>query len=174
MFWTRRISSVAFLVLAACALLAGAVHAQDSAPPRENLMKACGDKWRAVRDVEKTKGVTWPQFLATCRAQASGARVPPATGQAKNEAKNEASKDSSKPASVKPARQASVGGSAPVFPQDVAARHATERPALGRQRTCADQFKANKAAGTNGGLKWIEKGGGYWSRCNAHLKQTRA
>lgn len=160
---------VVSLALTAGALLANVVAAQESVAPRENLMKVCGDKWRTVRDAEKTKGVTWPQFLATCRAQASGARVPPATG----DAKKEASKDSSKDTPAKPPRQAALGG-APIFPQDVAARHASERPALGRQRTCADQFKANKSAGANGGLKWIEKGGGYWSRCNAYLKQTRA
>ena len=33
-----------------------------------------------------------------------------------------------------------------------------------------DQYKANKATGGNGGLKWIEKGGGYYSQCNAKLK----
>lgn len=38
--------------------------------------------------------------------------------------------------------------------------------------TCLDQYKANQAAGRNGngGLKWIEKGGGYYSQCNAQLK----
>jgi hypothetical protein len=56
----------------------------------------------------------------------------------------------------------------------VAPRHASERPALARQRTCADQFRANKATQANGGLRWIEQGGGYWSRCNAYLKQARA
>ena len=118
---------VVSLALTAGALLANVVAAQESVAPRENLMKVCGDKWRTVRDAEKTKGVTWPQFLATCRAQASGARVPPATG----DAKKEASKDSSKDTPAKPPRQAALGG-APIFPQDVATRHASERLALGR------------------------------------------
>jgi hypothetical protein len=30
-----------------------------------------------------------------------------------------------------------------------------------RMQTCLDQYRANKATGANGGLKWIEKGGGY-------------
>ena len=36
--------------------------------------------------------------------------------------------------------------------------------------TCADQFTANKATNANGGLKWIEKGGGYYSECVSRLK----
>ena len=123
----KQIAIVVSLALTAGALLANVVAAQESVAPRVNLMKVCGDKWRTVRDAEKTKGVTWPQFLATCRAQASGARVPPATG----DAKKEASKDASKDTPAKPTRQAALGG-APIVPQDVATRHASERPALGR------------------------------------------
>jgi len=36
--------------------------------------------------------------------------------------------------------------------------------------TCLDQYNANKANGGNGGLKWIMKGGGYYSQCNKLLK----
>lgn len=36
--------------------------------------------------------------------------------------------------------------------------------------TCLDQYHANKAGGGNGGLKWIQKGGGYYSECNKRLK----
>jgi hypothetical protein len=36
--------------------------------------------------------------------------------------------------------------------------------------TCLDQYKANQAANANGGLKWIQKDGGYYSECNKHLK----
>jgi hypothetical protein len=36
--------------------------------------------------------------------------------------------------------------------------------------TCLDQYKANKADNMNGGLRWIQKGGGYYSMCNRHLK----
>ena len=38
--------------------------------------------------------------------------------------------------------------------------------------TCLDQYRANKASGANGGLKWIEKGGGFCSECNKRLKGT--
>jgi hypothetical protein len=36
--------------------------------------------------------------------------------------------------------------------------------------TCLDQYHANKANNANGGLKWIVKGGGYYSECNKRLK----
>lgn len=177
MKWVRNQAMIAALALTVCAFLSNAALAQEPSAAPENLMKACGDKWRTVREVETTKGVTWPQFLAACRAQAS---APTATGDAKREANREASREApaspvpASPAPAKPSRQAALVGGTPIFPQDIATRHASERLALGRQRTCADQFKANKSADANGGLKWIEKGGGYWSRCNAHLKQARA
>jgi len=34
-----------------------------------------------------------------------------------------------------------------------------------RMKTCLDQYRTNKANNPNGGLKWIQKGGGYYSEC---------
>jgi hypothetical protein len=36
--------------------------------------------------------------------------------------------------------------------------------------TCLDQYRANKATGANGGLRWIQKGDGYYSECVRRLK----
>jgi len=36
--------------------------------------------------------------------------------------------------------------------------------------TCLDQYNANKGSNSNGGLHWIQKGGGYYSECNKRLK----
>jgi hypothetical protein len=36
--------------------------------------------------------------------------------------------------------------------------------------TCLDQYRTNKANNTNGGLKWIQRGGGYYSECVKRLK----
>jgi hypothetical protein len=36
--------------------------------------------------------------------------------------------------------------------------------------SCVDQYNANKATGGNGGMKWIEQGGDYYSECNKRLK----
>jgi hypothetical protein len=36
-----------------------------------------------------------------------------------------------------------------------------------QMETCLDQYKAGNG---NGGLKWIQKGGDYYSQCNSKLK----
>jgi hypothetical protein len=57
-----------------------------------------------------------------------------------------------------------------VFPSAVAPKYSAEAPDKARMLTCADQFKANKVSDGNGGMKWIEKSGGYYSECVVHLK----
>jgi hypothetical protein len=60
-----------------------------------------------------------------------------------------------------------------VFPTAIAPKYAGEKPDKAMTLTCADQFnvnKANKVANANGGLKWIEKSGGYYSECIVRLK----
>jgi hypothetical protein len=57
-----------------------------------------------------------------------------------------------------------------VFPSAVAPKYSKETPDKARTLTCADQFTANKATNANDGLKWIEKGGGYYSECVSRLK----
>ena len=57
-----------------------------------------------------------------------------------------------------------------VFPSAISPAHAGEKPIKARLKTCLDQFKANEATNSNGGLKWVQKGGGYLSECKKHLK----
>ena len=59
-----------------------------------------------------------------------------------------------------------------VFPSAVDPKYAKESAGKARMHTCVDQYNANKASNGNGGLKWIEKGGGYYSECNKRLKGT--
>jgi hypothetical protein len=73
-----------------------------------------------------------------------------------------------KPA-TKPAATATAPSTA-VFPTAIAPAYTNEKPGKARMKTCDDQYKANKATNANGGLKWIQKGGGYWSECNKRLK----
>lgn len=49
-------------------------------------------------------------------------------------------------------------------------KYTNESVGKARMRTCLDQYNANKATNANGGLKWIQKGGGYYSECNKQLK----
>ena len=58
----------------------------------------------------------------------------------------------------------------PVFPTAVAEAYKSKKPGKARLATCLDQFRANKATNANGGLRWIQKGGGFYSQCNKKLK----
>jgi hypothetical protein len=57
-----------------------------------------------------------------------------------------------------------------VFPTTIAPKYSGANPEKARTLTCADQFNANKAANANGGMKWIESSGGYYSECISRLK----
>ena len=69
---------------------------------------------------------------------------------------------------VTPAASKAPGNA--VFPTAVSPKYTNESVGKARMHTCLDQYKANKATNANGGLKWIEKGGGYYSECNKQLK----
>ena len=60
--------------------------------------------------------------------------------------------------------------SAATFPKAISPKYAKESPGRARMHTCLDQYNANKATNANGGLRWIAKGGGYYSECNKRLK----
>lgn len=134
------------------AFLPAAASAQDG------VMKACGEKWQAAKAAGTAKGTTWTKFLAECRAGSPAVPAPAA---------QEASAPAASAAQA-PARK--EAGKAPVFPDAVSPKFADQRPSRARQKTCSEQFQANKANGGNAGLRWLERGGGYWSLCNKRLK----
>ena len=57
-----------------------------------------------------------------------------------------------------------------MFPSAVDPKYSKESAGKARMHTCVDQYNANKATNANGGLKWIQKGGGYYSECTKKLK----
>jgi hypothetical protein len=57
-----------------------------------------------------------------------------------------------------------------MFPETIAPKYAGENPDQARTHTCADRFTANKADNANGGMKWIDKDGGYYAECVSRLK----
>jgi len=63
-----------------------------------------------------------------------------------------------------------MGYTASTFPKGIAPKYKNEPVGKARMHTCLDQYRANKAANPSGGLRWIEKGGGYYSECNKRLK----
>jgi hypothetical protein len=57
-----------------------------------------------------------------------------------------------------------------VYPTAISPNYSSEEGGRARLHTCVDQFNANKATHSNGGLRWIERGGGYYVECNRRLK----
>ena len=74
-----------------------------------------------------------------------------------------------KTAATPPAAPPVAMGNA-VFPSAVDPKYSKESAGKARMHTCVDQYNANKAGNGNGGMKWIMKGGGYYSECNKRLK----
>ena len=68
------------------------------------------------------------------------------------------------------AMNATLGYTATTFPKGISPKYRNESVGKARMHTCLDQYKANKAGNRNGGLRWIDKGGGYYSECNRRLK----
>jgi hypothetical protein len=67
-----------------------------------------------------------------------------------------------------PVASAPVGDA--VFPTAIAPEYSGETSSKARLHTCVDQYNANKANNANGGLKWIQRDGGYYSACNKRLE----
>ncbi len=162
-----------------------------------DVRRLCSDKYQAAKAAGTLNGQTWPQFYGKCAAETkanppAAAATPPAAAIAQPPAPTPAAPVVKPPP---PARAPVVAAPAPppvggapadttkpsaptaaaapttaVFPTAIAPAYANEKPYKARMKTCGDQYKANKATNANGGLKWIQKGGGYWSECNKRLK----
>jgi hypothetical protein len=145
-----------------CAVAVSGLAAFAATTPSYALtMQECSAKYKAAKDAGTLNGQKWNDFRkAQCAADAAPAAAPaaPATTTAKKEA-------APAPAPMAPA---SVGNA--VFPSAVDPKYSKESAGKARMHTCVDQYNANKASNGNGGLKWIEKGGGYYSECNKRLK----
>ena len=146
------------IIFSSFALLATAAL---TSPASALTMKECSAKYQDAKKANTLKGQKWNDFRkANCAdddasendAAAAVTDAPAAT-----------------PAAATPAKPAGKAKAA-VFPKAVSTKYSDETAGRARLKTCADQYNANKAANANGELKWIEKGGGYWSQCNAKLK----
>ena len=120
--------------------------------------KECGAKYQEAKKAGTLGGKSWNDFRKTeCVAGTKGAS--PATT---------AAPAPQSPAAPKPAAPPTAAPA--VFPQAIAQRYASESPGRARMHTCLAQYKANRAASANGGLQWIQKGGGYYAECDRHLR----
>jgi hypothetical protein len=125
----------------------------------------CSAKYQAAKTAGTLGGQKWNDFRkAQCGADAAAApAAAPAAPAAAPAAPKEAKKEAAPAAPALPAGPA-------IYPSAVDPKYSKETAGKGRMHTCVDQYNANKASNGNGGLKWIEKGGGYYSECNKRLK----
>jgi hypothetical protein len=57
-----------------------------------------------------------------------------------------------------------------LFPTALSDKYAEEKPDKALQRTCVDQYMANKATNSNDGMLWQQKGGGgYYAECKKRI-----
>jgi hypothetical protein len=121
----------------------------------------CSAKYQAAKSAGTLGDQKWNDFRkAQCGADAAAAPAAAPKEAAKKEAK-ETAKEAAAPAAP--------SGSA-VYPNAVDSKYSKETAGKARMHTCVDQYNANKASNANGGLKWIQKGGGYYSECTKKLK----
>ena len=148
----RYVVLCAATVLAALALQGTSAHALT--------MAECSAKYKAAKAAGTLNGEKWNDFRkAECGSSATAApAAAPAT----------ASAPAAAPAPAPAAAPVAVGNA--VFPSAVDPKYSKLSPGKARMETCLDQYHANKANNGNGGLKWIMKGGGYYSQCNKKLK----
>jgi hypothetical protein len=147
-----------FTLLVAAAVLATVALQGSSA--QALTMTECSAKYKAAKDAGSLNGMKWNDFR---KAQCGSDAAAPATAAAPAPA------PAPKPAAAAPAPAPVATGFA-VYPHAIDSKYAKDSPGKGRMETCLDQYRANKTNNGNGGLKWIEKGGGYYSECNKRLK----
>jgi hypothetical protein len=152
----RILGAIAMSGLAALAMTsqANALTAQE-----------CSAKYQAAKSAGTLGGQKWNDFRkAQCGADATPAAAAAAPA-APAAAPAAAAKKESKEAAA-PAAPAGPAG----YPNAVDSIYSKETEGKARMHTCLDQYKANKATNGNGGMKWIQKGGGYYSECSKKLK----
>jgi len=137
-----------------CAIAVSGFAALAATSPALALTaQECSAKYQAAKTAGTLNGQKWNDFRkAECGSDAAAAPAPtPAAA----------------PAAPK---EAAVPAGPAVYPSAVDPKYSKETAGKGRMHTCVDQYNANKTANANGGMKWIQKGGGYYSECNKKLK----
>ncbi|RUW51626.1 hypothetical protein EOA32_15455 [Mesorhizobium sp. M1A.F.Ca.ET.072.01.1.1] len=130
--------------------------AADGGSAKGLTMAECSSKYQAAKTANKLNGMKWNDFRkAECGAGDDDDTVPAPT-------EATFTKEPAKPSVAAP--------KGVTFPTAISPKFANETPAKARMHTCLEQYYANKDANTLNGLRWIQKGGGFYSLCNAKLK----
>jgi hypothetical protein len=153
-----------------------------TAPAQALTTQECSAKYQAAKTAGTLNGQKWNDFRkAQCGADAAAAPAAAPAAAAPAAAAPAAAAPAAAPAApkateAKPKKEAAPAAApaAPagpaVYPSAVDPKYSKETAGAGRRKTCLDQYNANKTSNGNGGMKWIEKGGGYYSECNKKLK----
>jgi hypothetical protein len=151
--------------LLCAAAVAGFAAVIATSPAQALTAQECSAKYQAAKKDGTLAGQKWNDFRkAQCGADATPAAAPTAAAPAPAAPKKEAKKEAA------PAAAPAAPSGPAVFPNAVDSKYSKESEGKARMHTCVDQYNANKAANANGGLKWIQKGGGYYSECTKKLK----
>jgi hypothetical protein len=134
------------IAFSAVAICAGLMLSAAPASAQQSRMKACNDEWNKMKEDKTVGDKKYADFRKECLARTDAGD----TG-------------------AKTATTTSKAGGA-VFPSSVSSKYSSESAGKARMHTCLDQYNANKSGNGNAGLHWIQKGGGYYSQCNAKLK----
>jgi hypothetical protein len=150
-----------------CAVAVSGFAMLAAAQPAQALTtQECSAKYQAAKTAGTLNGQKWNDFRkAQCGADATAATPTMAPAPAPAPAPT-----APKSAETKPTAAPAMPAGNAVYPSVVDPKYAKESAGKARMHTCVDQYNANKASGGNGGMKWIEKGGGYYSACNTKLK----
>ena len=127
------------VLFAAAALVAA--HAMQSSA-QALTMTECSAKYKDAKAAGTLNGASWNDFRKSQCDLAPAKRPTTAAGS-----------------------DAPIVAANAVFPTVMDSKYSNEKPGRARRKTCLDQYKANKATNANGGLKWLQKGGGYYSQC---------
>ena len=123
-------------------------------------MRECSAKYQTAKTAGTLNGMKWNEFRKTdCGAEATAAPAPATAA---------APAPSPVPAPTRSAAPVTIGNA--VFPSAINPKYSSESAGKARMETCLDQYRANKVNNANGGLKWIQRGGGYYSECSRRLK----
>jgi hypothetical protein len=150
-----------------CAVAASGFAAVVATAPAQALTsQECSAKYQAAKSANTLNGMKWNDFRkAQCGADATPMAAPAAAPAAPPPPVAAA-----KPTAPPPMAAPAMPSGPAIFPMALNQKYAQESAGKGRMHTCLDQYNANKATNGNGGLKWIQKGGGYYSECNKRLK----
>jgi len=151
-----------------CAMALSGFAALAFSPASALTMAECSAKYKAAQTAGTLNGQKWNDFRkAECGTDAA-ATPAAATTTAAPKAAEAKPAAAPKPAATPAAAPVATGPA--TFPSAIDPKYAKETPGKARMHTCVDMYNANKASNANGGLKWIQKGGGYYSECSKKLK----